>query len=177
MTQFEKILSGGDLRSLGESNLLSTKIKDQSNFDELFKCLFHKDRIVVMRAADAIEKITTNNKHYLTSHKNEIIKLCELVNNKELKWHLALVIPRLHLNTKEITKIWDTLTKWAKDKKNSRSVRVNSIQALFEIMKQKKEFVKEFDETLSELEEENIPSLNARIKKLKKTLATNPIIN
>jgi hypothetical protein len=54
---------------------------------------------------------------------------------------------------------------------------VNSIQALFEIMKQKKEFVKEFDETLSELEEENIPSLNARIKKLKKTLATNPIIN
>jgi cobalamin biosynthesis protein CbiD len=96
MTQFKKILSGGDLRSLGVCNSVISKIKNQNTFDELFKYLFHEDRLVVMRAADTIEKITNHNPQYLTKHKEEIIELCNVAKDKELKWHLALLIPRLH---------------------------------------------------------------------------------
>jgi hypothetical protein len=167
VTDFEKILSGGDLRSIGKSNSVILKIQTQNDFDELFQCLFHEDRLVVMRAADTIEKITINNTQYLAKHKDAIIKLCNVAMDKELKWHLALLIPRLNLDAKEFDKAWNTLTKWAKDKTNSRIVRVNSIQGLFEMKKQKGELEKDFSLTLTELGKENIPSINARIRQLK----------
>lgn len=166
MEEFDKILSGGDLRSIGKNNFVILKIQTQKEFDQLFKNLFHKDRLVVMRTADAIEKITINNKQYLTKHKRQIIELLNVAKDKELKWHLALLIPRLHLDKKEFNEAWDTLSKWAKDKTNSRIVRVNSIQGLFEMLTQEKKRETDFSLTLSEIEKENIPSVNARIRKL-----------
>jgi hypothetical protein len=170
MMDFEKILSGGDLRSIGNSNVVILKIKNQNDFDKLFKYLFHEERLVVMRAADTIEKITINHPDYLKSHKNEILKLCNVAIDKELKWHLALLIPRLHLDVQEFDNAWNTLTKWAKNKANSRIVRVNSIQGLCEMTKQKSEMKKDLSLTLTELEKENVPSINARIRKLKKLI-------
>jgi len=164
------MLSGGDLRSLELSNSVIAKIKSQKDFDVLFRYLFHGDRLVVMRAADTIEKITNHNPQYLAKYKREIIELCNVVTNKELKWHLALLIPRLHLDNKEFGNAWNTLSNWAKDITNSRIVRVNSIQGLFEMIKQKRELEKDFSLTLSELEKENIPSVNARIRKFKNAL-------
>lgn len=168
--QFEKILSGGDLRSIGQSNSVTAKIKTQNDFDELFKFLFHTDRLVVMRAADAIEKITINKPQYLLKHKQNILDLCQVARNKELKWHLALLLPRLHLNNKELGEAWNRLTNWAKDKTNSRIVRVNSIQGLSELLNQQGDLVEEFKLTLLEVEKENIPSINARIKRIKKQI-------
>ncbi len=167
MADFVKILSGSDLRSIGKSNSIVSKIQNQIDFNALFEYLFHKDRIIVMRTADAIEKITIDNPKYLTNHKKKIIELCNIAKDKELKWHLALLIPRLTLDSKELGTTWNTLTMWAKDKTNSRIVRVNAIQGLFELMKHENELEKDFVLTLSELEKENIPSINARIRKLK----------
>ncbi|MBK9636808.1 MAG: hypothetical protein IPO63_02985 [Bacteroidetes bacterium] len=167
MKEYEKILAGGDLRSIGKSNFVTLKIQTQKDFDELFQYLFHENRIIVMRAADAIEKVTINNAQYLAKHKGEIIKLCNMAKDKELKWHLALIIPRLHLNNKEFGNAWNTLVNWAKDKTNSRIVRVNSIQGLFQLKQRDKVFEKEFNLILSEIINENIPSINARIRKLK----------
>jgi hypothetical protein len=170
MTEFGKILTGGDLRSIGKSNAVVTKIQNQNDFDDLFKYLFHIERIIVSRTADAIEKITINNPKYLNKHKNKIIELCNIAKDKELKWHLALLIPRLPLDSKEFGKSWDTLTKWAKDKTNSRIVRVNSIQGLFELMRQEAVLMQDFNLTLLEIEKENIPSINARIKNIRKQI-------
>lgn len=94
----------------------------------------------------------------------------DVAKEKELKWHLAFLIPRLHLGNKQFDYAWNTLSNWAKDITNSRIVRVNSIQGLFEMMKQKGELEKDFSLTLSELEKENIPSVNARIRKLRKAI-------
>lgn len=170
MSGWDKILSGGDLRSIGKSNDVIMQIKNQKIFDEFFKYLFHEDRLVVMRVADIIEKLTINNPQYLTKHKPEIMELCDKVTNKELKWHLALLISRLHFDIKEFDKAWKTLTSWAKDKTNSRIVRVNSIQALFELVNQRSGSEKDFRITLTELEKENIPSINARIRKIRQLL-------
>ena len=167
--EFDKILFGGDLRSIGKSNSLIKKIKKQTDFDELFKYLFHKDRLVVMRTADIIEKITIHNPEYLAKHKKEIIELSTVSVNKEAKWHLALLLPRLSLDKKEFGKAWKILTIWVTDKTNSRIVRVNAVQALFELKKPGHESEINFRLILAELEKENIPSLNARIKKLKNT--------
>ena len=168
MKHFDDILKGGDLRSIGQSNKVVSLIDNQQNFDELFQQLFHTDRKVVMRAVDAIEKITVNNPGYLKPHKNDILKLCDTAKNIELKWHLALLASRLSLTKRELGRVWQTLTCWATDRNESRIVRVNSIQGLFNLLTQHKELEQDFNLTLTEIERENIPSINARIRKLKK---------
>lgn len=168
MTRFAKLLSGGDLRSIGKSNAVIDKIRSQKDFDDLFEYLFHADRIIVMRAADAIEKITVNNPKYLSRHKKKVLGLSNVAKDKELKWHLALLMCRLELDENEFAQVWHILTAWARDKNNSRIVRVNSIQGLFDLKSQRNELEKDLALTLAELEKENVPSLNARMKRLKK---------
>jgi hypothetical protein len=165
-----KALAGGDLRSIGKSNSIVLTIKNQKDFDSLFGLLFHSDRLVVMRAADAIEKITIDKTHYLRKHTKEIIGLLDSAKNKELKWHLALLIPRLPLRLTEFNDAWDTLAAWALDKKNSRIVRVNSMQGLFEMTKLKSKMSPFFDKVVSQLEKEHIPSVQARVKAIRKSV-------
>ncbi|MGZ4042919.1 MAG: hypothetical protein ACXVO9_06945 [Bacteroidia bacterium] len=168
MINFERLFSGGDLRTLGRSNSVIAQIKNQKEFDALFQYLFHEDRLVIMRAADTIEKISERNPHYLVKHKKRILALCKTAVNKELQWHLAQIVSRLNLNHEELGRVWGILTKWALDRTNSRIVRVNSMQALFDLKGQDKRLLKDFALTLRELEKENIPSLKARINILRK---------
>jgi hypothetical protein len=160
-------LAGGDLRSIGQSKKIISLIKNQNDFDKLIQYLFYDKRLIVMRTADTVEKITLDHPEYLLKYKKKIIELCNVAKDKELKWHLALLIPRLDLGNDELKKVWNVLTNWAKDKSNSRIVRVNSIQGLFEMMNKKNEYQKDFNQTLSELEKEDIPSINTRIKRLR----------
>lgn len=168
--RLEKMLAGGDLRSIGQSKSVLERIKAEEDFDELFSYLFHEDRRVVMRAADAVEKVSINHPEYLTKYRTDILELCNSAENKELKWHLALLLPRLQPTGKEFTKAWNLLASWVRDQSNSKIVRVNSLQALFELMKQQKELTAEFTSTLQELEKEDIPSINARIKNLRRQI-------
>lgn len=169
MNQFIDILKGGDLRSTGQSNKVVSLIKNQESFDGLFKEIFNVDRIVVMRTADAIEKITVNHPKYLGHHKRDILQLCNTAKNIELKWHLALLVSRLSLTKIEIGSVWQTLTNWATNPHESKIVRVNSMQGLFNLLPQHKELKQDFNLTVNKIEEENIPSINARIRKLKNT--------
>jgi hypothetical protein len=166
MKQFVKLLSGGDLRSNGRSNDAVLKVRNEDDFDELFKCLFYENRVVRMRAGDAIEKITFQYPSYLQTHKTALMDLCCTIKDKELKWHLALLISRLELTDKEKEIAWQTLTAWATDKTESKIVRVNSIQALYEIAERDNFFAKDFELVTDQIKSENISSLNARIKKL-----------
>jgi len=68
-------LRGDDLRSLGKSNTTIKQITGLNSFDELFKCLY--DRVMVMRAADFIEKITISHPEFLTERKVELIKMIQ----------------------------------------------------------------------------------------------------
>lgn len=170
MIDFEKLLSGGDLRSLGKSHFIIKKIRNQNDFDKLFEFLFHPNRIIVMRAADTLEKITALQPHYLHKHKEKIFELCSRAADKELMWHLAQFLPRLELNSAEINKARTILSRWAADKSNSRIVRVNSIQAFHDLSER---YQYDMDNSLiHKLEKENIPSITARIKKLKKAKHT-----
>jgi hypothetical protein len=161
-------LSGGDLRSIGKADLIAAEIQNQNDFDILFKCLHSDDRLVVMRAADAIEKITVKHGDYLSGHKEEILAFCERVDNIEFKWHLALLLSRLSFADNEYTYVWEILSSWLLDPKESKIVRVNSMQALFELSKQDVTVKEKLDSILSEVEKENIPSLLARIRKIRR---------
>ncbi len=160
-------LKGGDLRSIADADKVVSLIKTKAEFDNLFQYLFSKDRLVVMRVADTVEKITAQKPEYLKEHNQAIINLINTAVDKELKWHLALIASRLGLSNTELGIVWDKLTQWAKDKKESKIVRVNSIQSLFDLSKRNGEIKRDLDLTIQQIESENIPSINARLRKLK----------
>ena len=170
MSKTADILKGGDLRSIGRSNKIASSIDNQESFDELFQQLFHPDRKVVMRSADAVEKITLKNPAFLKQHKASILKLVETARHIELKWHLALIASRLELTKREFRKVWQILTDWANNKKESKIVRVNSMQGLFNLLQTNQELKQDFNLTINRIEKENIASINARIKKLKNAM-------
>ncbi len=165
MKNYYDKLKGGDLRSIGRVDEVVSEIKDQQDFDILFQGLFHTDRTVVMRTADAIEKITLRNPSYLASHKKDLIQACLKDSPIELKWHLALLVSRVQLTPLELKKVWQRLTDWAQDKNESKIVRVNSLQGLFDLSGKNSILKMDFDRMISGLKEENIPSLKARIKR------------
>jgi hypothetical protein len=161
-------LSGGDLRSIGKANLIVTEIQNQNDFNALFNCLYSDDRLVVMRAADAIEKITVECVDFLHGHKKELLAFCERANNIEFKWHLALILPRLSFLESECDYVRKILSSWLLDTKESKIVRTNSLQALCELSKQDSTIKEKLDGIMSEVEKENIPSLLARIHKIRR---------
>lgn len=161
-------MKGGDLRSIGEANNVVKEINNQDDFDNVFRGLFHSDRKVVMRTADVIEKTTIQNPKFLLKHKKEILALCNSVQHIELKWHLALFVSRLSLTEKELGIVWQLLTKWATDNKESRIVRVNSLQSLYNLLHVNQELEQDFKLTINEVTKDNIPSINARIRKFGK---------
>lgn len=167
MNPFEAIMKGGDLRSIGHSGKVIPLINNQENFDRLFELFFHKDRLVVMRTADAIEKITIDHPEYLKDYKTEILNIFKQAEEKELKWHLAQIVSRVELNEKELGLIWKILTNWTLDPKESRIVRTNSVHGLFNLLSQYPELEQDFRLTIDQVTKENIPSINARLRILK----------
>ena len=166
--EFLEKLSGGDLRSIGNVDFIVDEIQSQNDFDELFACLSSDDRLIVMRTADAVEKITIKHIDYLGSHKEEVLAFCKHADSIEFKWHLALLLPRLSLSENEYACVFHTLSSWLLDSKESKIVRVNSMQALYEFSKQDLIAKEKLDNMMNEVEKENLPSLLARIRKIKR---------
>lgn len=166
MKKFEHLLSGGDFRSIGHSNQIVSQVKTQEDFDELFAGFFIPERLIVMRVADATEKITIKNPSFLQKHAQDILDLCDTARNIELKWHLALLIPRLNLTDKDAARAWLIVMGWASNPKESKIVRVNSLDAIVQMAKKNTRLEPEAQNLILSMKSENVPSLNARIKKL-----------
>ena len=167
---YEQLLNSGDLRGLDGVEMVVKMIDSQAEFDILFTCLRSKNRLIVMRAADAIEKITRKRPQYLEKHKVDILQFCSIVQNKELKWHLAQLVTRIMMDNAEFRYVCSILEQWALDPNESKICRVNALQSLFELYSIHRKNPENLIKLMSKLEDEDIPSLNARIRHLKNKL-------
>lgn len=170
MTDFAHLLLGKDLRSNVKNKVVVEAVQDQSTFDALFVLLWHHERSLVMRAADAVEKVTVKHREFLEPHKSQLLSFLKSAVNKELKWHVAQLVPRLKLTDSELRDAWTVLAYWAQNPNESKIVRVNSLQGLFDIAQQSPIMQKDFNNIVETLSREPIASLQARIRKLKKML-------
>ena len=167
---FAPLLLGKDLRSISRSDEVARTVEDQESFDQLFNLLLRSERLLVMRAADAIEKITLSHPGFLQPHKKQLLSLLKSSVHKEFKWHLGLLTTRVDLDKEELREVWGVLGYWAQNPNESRIVRVNSIQGLFELVQKDPTLREAFENVLKAIENESVPSLRARIKKLKKAM-------
>lgn len=170
MNDFAHMLLGHDLRSIAKSNEVAASVKNQSDFDRLFELMLHHERLLVMRAADAVEKVTRKHRNFLQPHKAQLLSIVGNAVNKELKWHIAQLLPRLDLSGSELQQVWGILYYWAKNPNESKIARVNALQALSEIVQERPDMKSTFIKLLHALEKEPIPSLQARIRKINKSL-------
>ena len=107
--------------------------------------------------------VLTDTSNYMC--KQNILKLLGASKDKELKWHLALLASRIKYTAKEFVEVFKVLTIWAEDKTESKIVRVNSLQSLYNLSRENKELRNDFKTLIDKISKENIPSINARLKK------------
>ncbi len=102
MKHLLKKLEGGDRRSIGRADELVTEVLDKpALIGELFEGMLGDDPILRMRCADALEKITANHPEYLKPYKATLLQQVALIDQQEVRWHVAQMLPRLDLTPKQ----------------------------------------------------------------------------
>lgn len=127
-------LAGDDRRSIGRSNEIASKVLRQPRqFAELIGLLWSNDAIVKMRAADAVEKISLQKPEWLGPYKHALLRALEEAEQPELRWHLALMIPRLPLAKSELKRTVESLQRYLNDR--SSIVKTCALQGLADLSK------------------------------------------
>lgn len=166
-----KKLAGGDFRSIGKSNeVVEQVLANPKIFDDVFSGFFESDSIVRMRTADAVEKITKQRPELLQKYKKTILEQVANIQQQEVQWHVAQIIPRLNLTKSEVTKAQTILDRYLRVT-NSNIVRVMSLQAMADLATQGKIGKENVIRGIEEYTEMvNTPSVRARARKLLKQL-------
>ncbi len=158
-------LRGGDLRSIGRANEVVGDIeKNVSLFETVFKGLYDSDPIVRMRSADVIEKVTQKKPELLSNHTSEVISILATVEQQEVCWHIAQMIPRLKYTPEEEKEIVDGLNMYLSHK--SKIVRVSALEALTDLAEKNQTIVKEVIEIIKVQKATGSPALQSRGRKL-----------
>ena len=122
-------LRGGDRRQIGRSEEVAREVTANPKlFPLVLDGMLSDDPLIRMRAADAIEKVTRNHPEFLQPFKQKIIQRIAAINQQEVRWHVAQMLPRLRLTPQERSKAVSTLLKYLQDK--SSIVQTCSMQAL-----------------------------------------------
>ena len=126
------LLQGGDRRTIGLADQVAAMVsRDPRLFPKLIAGLWSDDPLVRMRAADATEKVTRENRGLLRPHKKELLGLMTEATQQELRWHLATMIPRLRLNVRERQQAISALQRYLQDR--SSIVKTFALQGLADL--------------------------------------------
>jgi hypothetical protein len=164
-----EMLRGGDRRSIGRSNQIAKVVlSEPKRFAELIECLWDEDPIVRMRAADAAEKVTVTRPELLKPHKQKLLGLLAVAEQIELRWHLALMVPRIELSAPERQLATAALQRYLDD--GSSIVKTFALQGLADLARQDASLREPARRTLEESLRTGTAAMKARARKLLKEL-------
>ena len=163
------LLKGGNRRSIGRADEVTVAVsKSLAMFPALLQGLWSDYPLVRMRAADATEKITRSNPDVLQRYKRELLGLMSETKQQELRWHLAAMVPRLHLNVKERELVRCLLDNHLQD--HSSIVKTSALQALADLTAEHTSIRSEVIEILRRSARNGTPAMKARSRKLLRKL-------
>jgi hypothetical protein len=163
------LLKGADRRSIGRSNeVVVLVLREPQRFPELIGYLWSDDPVLRMRAADATEKISAQEPALLRPFKDELLGLLLEAEQKELRWHLAQMIPRLQLTRSERHRVAEALRRYLDD--TSSIVKTFALQGLAELAKTDPSLLPETREILEAARRTGTPAMRARVRNLLKAL-------
>ena len=163
------LLRGGDRRSIGDvQQVVATVLDDPSLFDLLFGGISGDDPVVRMRAADAVEKITADHPEYLGPYKERLLSQVAEIDQQEVRWHVAQMLPRLELSAQEREVAVEILLAYLED--GSKIVKTFSMQALADLAEQDAILRPQVVELLEALVQTGSPAMKSRGRKLLQNL-------
>jgi hypothetical protein len=158
-------LQKGDRRSIGRSNEVVAEVLSKPRlFRALFSGLSSADPLIRMRSADAVEKITARRPGLLRSCKDKLIRDVAATDQKEVRWHVAQMLPRLELNEGERRRALRVLLVYLNDR--SSIVRTFSMQALADIARDSPALLPTARRHIARLAIIGTPAMKARGRKL-----------
>jgi hypothetical protein len=164
-----KKLSGGDRRSIGKSNEVAAQVlAHPADFPHLFQGLASDDAVVRLRVADAIEKITAQRPELLRPFKKKLLAVAGSSDQQEVRWHAALIIPRLELTAKDRAVALDILFDYLRDK--SSIVKTFAMQALADLAATDSKLKTQITPLLEELTLVGTPAMRARGRRILRQL-------
>lgn len=169
MNRIEKLLSVGDLRTTGKSGeVVELVLANPRLFEDVVNAILSDDPGIRMRASDAAEKITQVHSEWLHPYKKLFLDKISKINQQEVRWHTAQMLPRITLTKTERKRVFDILLTYLEDK--SRIVKTFTMQALADLAIQDNSYLNHVRRLLSSLIQEGSPAMKARGKKLLVTL-------
>ena len=117
-----------------------------------------------MRAADAAEKVTRKNPQLLQPFKKELLGLMADAGQQELRWHLAVMIPRLPLTSWERQRATSLLNSYLEDR--SSIVKTFALQGLADLAQVDPSLQFRVVEILREVTRNGTPAMKARSRRL-----------
>jgi hypothetical protein len=133
-------------------------------FPKLIAGLWSENPLVRMRAADATEKVARKNRELLRPYKKELLRLIAEGKEQELRWHLAVMVPRLPLNAKEQQLAISMLNGYLEDR--SSIVKTFALQGLADLAQADPSIRPKVLEVLRESTRTGTPAMKARSRKL-----------
>ena len=156
-----KMLSGGDRRSIGQSNRVASMIIDEPDlFSILFDGLATTDPVLRMRCADAAEKVTACHPEYLLPFKKVLLEKLSMDEQQEIRWHVAPMLARLPLSKVEEDRVVNILLGYTNDR--SSIVKTTAMQALADMALRSKRLCPDVLQHIQELTVIGTPAMKAR---------------
>jgi hypothetical protein len=125
-------LAGGDRRSIGKADwVVALILKTPPLLEDVVAGFSHDDPVIRMRCADVAEKISVVYPKWLQPHKDALLSFASTVQEKEIRWHMAQMLPRLQLSAVERRRAVALLFEYLEDQ--SRIVKTWSMHALFQM--------------------------------------------
>ena len=150
---------------IGRSNQVAAMVsKDPGLFPELTAGLRSADLLVRMRAADAAEKVTRKKRELLQPYKKELLGLLAETKQQELRWHLAVLVPRFRLTARERQAATSSLHSYLEDR--SSIVKTFALQGLADLAQDDPSIRPRVMEILRDATRNGTPAMKARSRKL-----------
>ncbi len=179
MNSIVRKLKEGDLRQKGKSEeVVSDVLKKPQLFRDVVAGILDTEPGIRMRASDAVEKITRLRPELLQPYKKDFLNVFVMIDQKEVRWHLAQILPRLELTKKERQQVFNVLVSFLDD--DSRIVKTFAMQGLADIAETDRSYLPHVVKIVEGLMASGIPAIQSRGKKLLPKLTearANPALN
>ena len=164
-TQIRSLLREGDRRTVGHvAEAVEMVLREPKLVVALVNCMFEADEGTRMRAADALEKVSRKRVGELQPYKSVLLGLFEESEQQEVRWHLAVILPRLRLNADECSRTSETLQRCLTAK--SSIVRTFALQGLSDLTAQEPALTPLVLGLLRSAQRTGTPAMKARSRKL-----------
>jgi hypothetical protein len=163
------MLEGKDRRSIGRADEVARLVLRQPRrVRELIECLWNENPVLRMRAADATEKVSAKKPRLLDRYKSELLGLLAETEQIVLRWHLALMVPRLRLSATERQRAAAALQRYLEDR--SSIVKTFALQGLADLARNDLALQSKVKQLLEAAVQSGTPAMKARARKLLKLL-------